>query len=324
MFFNDDYKAKLTNLSSTNIDSIIMLYADDYLNNDETKSDMQTFYQSIIDYNPTSINVDLVTANDMNISWKITVIGSRDTLLSKDMTDVLKVNGDSYRFYGNQQAAPVETKQRVIVELFTGTTCQNCPYAESALENLKTELGNKFSYIEYHYYHDPLEIDTNVELYNYYGVNSLPSAIFQGQNSLGNFQDETINYFRDVINDYAEMDAIVHLDSLSYSIAGTNLTGRVKLTFDDATLENLKLKYTVVEKISDVENHNGELCKQVALVNGWKDITATDGFVNFTLEELPETLPDDVQIIVWVQRLDNNYNDETCKAYNVLEKDIER
>ena len=226
-------------------------------------------------------------------------------------------------FYGNQQQGQQISKQRVLVELFTGTLCQNCPYAESALEELKVQLGDKFSYVEYHHYMaDPLEIPVNSQLFSYYNLSGVPKAIFQGQTILDHYHEDTAETYENTIEHYAEIDATALLDSLSYSISETQLNGRIKIEFLNTDLDNLKLKAVLVEKVSDKTNFSGELCKQVVFAYSETEIIPQTGFFDFSIADLPENIPNDTQIIIWIQRIDDTYSPDTCKVYNVYEEDI--
>ncbi len=321
--FFDEFSSVLIRLNSANIDSVMSYYSDNYLNNGQTKQDMRNFYSSLLNYNFTSFSVTDLNLNNLDISFKISLIDSTDTLFAKQIDDVLIKYDNSYRFYGNQESQQHNTKQRVMVILFTGTRCQNCPYSESALEELKEEMPNKFSYAEFHnYFGDPLEIPICDELYGYYQLSGVPQAIFQGQTIYGHFHDETVDTYREAINHYADMEAVAFLDSLTYSIEGNILNGSIKLSFNRQDIENLKLNAIVVEKESDVLNYNQQNCRQVVLAYSSTDIQPADGYVTFTISDLPEQLPDDSQIIVWLQTMDETYNPETCKVYNVIEEDI--
>jgi len=37
---------------------------------------------------------------------------------------------------------------------------------------------------------------------------------------------------------------------------------------------------------------------------------------------MPSTVPDDIVLYVWLQTLEDPYNADTCKIYNVIEEDI--
>ncbi len=50
----------------------------------------------------------------------------------------------------SQENLPVDSNQNVLVELFTGHQCSNCPAAETTIEQLKKLYGEKLNIIVYH------------------------------------------------------------------------------------------------------------------------------------------------------------------------------
>ena len=322
--FFENFKSILTRLDTTNVDTIMTFYSDDYLNDGQTKDDMKNFYNSLLsEYNFNQLNIELLSLEDYSISFRISLLSKADTLFSEIINDVLSKRDNSYLFIGNQEMPESPTKQKVMVILFTGTRCQNCPYAEEALEELKAEIPNKFCYAEFHRYPaDPLELPFCRELFQFYGLSGVPQAIFQGDAIYGHFHNNTADYYRDFINHYAEMDAKVILDSLTYTISDFVFNGRVKLTFLDNNLENLKLISVLVEKDSEVLNYNHEHCKQVVYAYSATEIQPINGFVDFNIGDLPETIPDDSQVIIWAQSMRDNFIQNETNIYNVLEVDI--
>jgi thiol-disulfide isomerase/thioredoxin len=78
--------------------------------------------------------------------------------------------------------APAQTTRSVLVELVTGTWCPPCQGGEGALDRLANEYPlTELSILEYHAYNgDPYEVPGNQERASYYGIGSVPTAVFDG------------------------------------------------------------------------------------------------------------------------------------------------
>jgi len=299
--------------------SVMTYYSDTYLNDGAEKADMQNLYESLAAASPDSvaIEMDILSEFDYKVSYRIMTAGVDTTII-----DYAQAQRDSFLFIGNQVAPAVP--QKVLVELFTATTCVNCPYADDALKQLKDEYGDQFYYIEYHL-GDQLDID-NDEIYIYYDMTNdgIPQSMFQGQVKVIGGGEDTYDEYDFTLNTFFDQDALAEIKDFSYTISDT-LYGQVKIRKNDALpLEDLYIKYVLVEKVSSVVNvHSHKYCEQVAIAKGMKNIGEED-FSNpipFTLG-MPSTVPEDIVLYVWLQTLEDPYNADACKIYNVIEEDI--
>jgi len=300
------------------VQSIMAYYSDTYLNDGVEKSDMENLYTSLADASPDSvaIEIDILTESEYKVSYRIVTAGVDTTII--DYAQALR---DSFLFIGDQVVPPIP--QKVLVELFTATTCVNCPNADAALKQLKTEYGDQFYYIEYHWT-DELDIGA-INLLEYYNMDySIPQSMFQGQVKVVGGGADTYDQYNFTLSTLVADDALVEIKDFFYARSDT-LHGQVRIKKNDAVpLENLYLKYVLVEEVSSVVNvHSHKYCEQVVIAKGMKNISNEDleNPVSFKLE-MPPAVPDDIVLYIWVQTLADPYNADTCKIYNVIEEDI--
>jgi len=302
-----------------NIANIMEYYAENYLNDGMDKDDMQDLYIDISEALIDSIEVEIEVLSDAEYKVAYRFLAP-DAGVDTTVVDYALAQRDSFLFIGNQ-IDPV-VPQKVLVELATATTCVNCPYAEEALKQLKNTLGDQFYYIEYHMF-DDLDFG-NYEFFAYYDMlGTIPQSIFQGQVRVTGGGNETYDEYYNAITSFFDIDALAQIENFYYTL-GDTLTGEVSIDKkDELPMTNLYLKYALVEQESRVLNHVGENCEQVVIAKGKKFIGDADLSqpVNFNLE-MPDEIPDDIKFYIWLQTLDNTYNANTCKIYNVIEENI--
>jgi len=299
------------------VTSIMSYYSDTYLNNGMEKTDMQALYDSLASASPDSvaIEIDILSEFYYKVSYRIVTAGVDTTII-----DYAQAQRDSFLFIGNQVAPPIP--QKVLAEVITGTWCTNCHYAEEALQQLKHEYGDSLYYIEYHW-NDVLDVGA-IEVIQYYGMSySAPQAMFQGQVNVTGGGTETYDQYLNTFTALSVEDALAQLLDFSYTLTDT-LSGQITIDKDDTLpLEDLYLKYTLVEKVSSVTGDTGRPCEQVVIAKGMKDISNEDLELPVSFElEMPSTVPDDIVLYIWLQTLEDPYNADTCKIYNVIEEDI--
>ena len=303
---------------SDDVASIMSYYSDTYLNDGMVKSDMQALYNSLAAVSPDSvaIEIDILNEAEYKIFYRIMTAGVDTTII-----DYAQAQRDSFLFIGNQISPAVP--QKVLVELFTATTCVNCPNADAALKQLKTEYGDQFYYIEYHWT-DQLDIGA-IDLLEYYNMDySIPQSMFQGQVKVVGGGADTYDQYNFTLNTLVAVDALAEIKDFSYTRSNT-LHGQVRIKKNDAVpLENLFVKYVLVEEVSSVVNiYSHKHCEQVAIAKGMKFIGDEDfsNPISFDLA-LPSTVPEDIVLYIWLQTIEDPYNADTCKIYNVIEEDI--
>ncbi|RLC51721.1 MAG: hypothetical protein DRH79_05785 [Candidatus Cloacimonadota bacterium] len=314
-----------------NIPGIMTLYHDDYSNNGTTKQDMEDFYTSFTLINtPITLSATLIdTTLNNEIEWRLIATELSGTVfMDTTFTDVLLPTGDSFLFYGNQA-----DMKNIVVELFTGQWCTYCPNAEDALHNLKIQYGSRISYVEYHF-NDYLA--SNTSPITYYPVTGFPFCIVNG-NALSFVGAETVEEAQDNIENamipLLQEQPLISLSDLQAAVTDTLLTGSIKIELDTSlTSYNLKLVAVLLDDSNDQYlNHHGDPHLNIALHRTTLDISSHDlsepvTFEIQNLDDLPvwyinnnAGLPDDLSLVIWIQFLEDEYNQDTCTIYNVIQ-----
>jgi len=222
----------------------------------------------------------------------------------------------------------------VVIEMFTAISCVNCPIVEDALHNLKEEYGSKLSYVEYHI-NDVLD-PGNIPLMVYYeSTGLLPYTVINGNaeiitGSSGTIQQE----IEDIITPLMEQSVLAKLIDGQVSINGNILSGSVQVELDGSiSLDNLTLVAVLSEKYStEHQNHSGENLHNIELKRETVNISSLNlqDPVEFTIPDLDqlalgyEQLPEDLILTLWIQTLEDPYNENTCTIHNVIEIEIIR
>jgi len=313
-----------------NIPGIMTLYHDDYNNNGTTKQNMEDFYTSFTLVNtPITLSATLIdTTLNNEIEWRLIATElSGSVFMDTTFTDVLLPTDDSFLFYGNQA-----DMRNVVVELFTGQWCPNCPNAEEALHNLKAQYGSRLSYVEYHI-GDQLAGDFP-GIFNYYpNAGGLPFGIVNGNEYLfyGAPSIEAIQAdIEAAITPLLQEQIIVSMNDVISYISGNILTGSVMIELDSSVpLTDLKLVAVLMEDFNDeyVNSHGGPH-RNIAIKRSDTNLTDVDLTqpVTFEISELDNlpawyfgVLPDDLTLVLWVQTMEASYNQSTCAAYHVVQ-----
>ncbi len=308
----------LEDLMFGDIDDIMTYYADNYLNDGMDKGDMHDLYQDISEslIDSVDIEIEILSEEEHKVEYRFFAL---DAGIDVSIIDYAQAQRDSFLFVGNQ-ITPVKP-QKILVETCTAIWCSNCHFAEDALKQLKDTYGDKFYYMEYHM-GDALDIG-NYDLFSYYSMDFAPQSMFQGQYRVTGGGDETYDEYNNSLTSLFDIDALAQLEDFSFSL-GDTLHGQISIDGkDELPLQNLYLKYALVERVSSVVGYTGEPCEQVVIARGKKYIGDEDLSqpVQFTLE-MPHDVPDDVVLYIWLQTLDNPFDPTTCKIYNVVEETI--
>lgn len=322
--FFADFSAAMALLNDNSLPDLMLFYHENYNNNGVLKEDVEAFYTQILTDNPNpqfTANLDNYDEN-LNIEWHLQVTDTNRVIIVDTMfTDVLLAQNDYFCFYGNQIAPP--EVQKVLIELGTALWCTSCPYAEAALHDLKNQYGDQLYYIEYHH-SDQLAVPGNVDILDYYGVTLLPGGIFQGQTIISSGNDTTYDVYYETLQGFLNQPAHAFLNDFSFEINGQVLNGNIMIDIDETvSQDNLVLKYTLVEEVTQYQNYFQEPCLQAAIANGQVCVAANDLSlpVYFALN-LPADLPADTKFYIWLQTIADIYDPETCRIYNVIETDI--
>ncbi|MBT3168883.1 MAG: hypothetical protein HN952_03310 [Candidatus Cloacimonetes bacterium] len=322
-----------TILPTEDVSDIMNFFHNDYSNNGLIKSDVEIFYKAFSYINmPLTFEATIIDTNAFTIDWRllVTSLDSETTFMDTLMSDVLIETEDSYQFYGNQA-----DMRNVVIELFTGQWCSNCPSAEEALHNLRMQYGSRFSYVEYHV-GDQLAGDF-ADVFGYYpNTGTLPLGIVNGNANIiysAPSAEEVQTEIETAIIPLLQEPPLISLTDIQTNLTDSLLTGSVQIEVDTAiSTNNLTLVAVLMEDYNEeYPNHHGDPHHNIALKRVTIDISALnlDDPVNFEINELdvlPQWymdnatgLPEDITLVIWVQTLETPYNQNTCTAYNTIE-----
>lgn len=332
VFFTTFADSIETILPAEDVSGIMDFFHNDYSNNGLIKSDIEIFYKAFSYVNmPLIFEATIIDTNTFAIDWRLLVTSpdSETTFMDTIISDVLIKTEDSYKFHGNQA-----DMRNVMVEMFTAISCVNCPTVEEALHNLKEQYGSRFSYVEYHI-NDILD-SGNIPLMMYYeSPGYLPYTIINGNAEIITGSSSTIQQdIENVIIPLMEQPVLAKLVDAQADINENTLSGSVQIELDGSIqTDNLNLVAVLMEKLStEHQNHNGENLHNIVLKREAFDMSAFNlqDPVTFTIPDLDqlatgyEQLPEDLILVLWIQTLEDPYNEDTCTIHNVIEMEITR
>ena len=322
--FPSSFKETIENLNQFNYQEIRVFFSEDYKNGSWGKDEMVDYLTHFLFYGENvTLHTDSVFVSYSNLSshWNFTAISEdREILADTTFIDYLIKENEEYKFYGDQEGS-----QKILVELFTSITCTYCPLVENALHNLRFKYSSRLKYTEYHI-GDALDCG-NMQLLSYYpGHGVLPLTIIHGNAAIIEGASEEIEEDIDaVITPIMNETPTVELYDLQASLEADQLTGSVILDVETSiSTDDLYLKFVILEDFNtEYYNFNGDHLHNVVWAR--EEISLSDSnfddSIQFAITDLSD-LPDDITLIVWVQTLEDPYNSNTCKVYNVIEKSL--
>ena len=267
----------------------------------------------IIDSYDQNPNYTFTTNGDFPVTLKVS-----DGIYENIITKIITVIGKS-----------------VIVELFTGQWCSNCPSAEEALHNLRMQYGSRFSYVEYHV-GDLLAGDFS-DIFGYYpNTGTLPLGIVNGNAHIiysAPSIEEVQAEIEAAITPLLQEPLLALLTDVQTNLTDISLTASIQIEIDPSILtDNLSLVAVLMEDYNeDYPNYHGDPHHNIALKRISVDISTLilDDPVSFEITELdilPQWymdnstgLPEDLTLVIWVQTLETPYNQNSCAVHNVIE-----
>ncbi len=141
----------------------------------------------------------------------------------------------------------------VLLEMFTGTWCSACPYAARAADQLKNEVGDSLSVIEYHLSDDYSFTGGNVRS-NYYNIQYVPTAEFDGIVEEIGGDTSTYSIYRNYFNQRKVLPKYFNINMTAlYRIHQGNGYVVANISpIDTMPHGNLKLRYAIAE--TDIEH----------------------------------------------------------------------
>ncbi|MBM4398783.1 MAG: thioredoxin family protein [Candidatus Cloacimonetes bacterium] len=324
-------------ITATDVSAVIEFYDDDYLHNNQNKTQREEFYlglfntKSVLNFQISILSQQTIGINDTlsALTWRLTVTNAADeTVADSTFTGekVIKRN-NKWLLYGNRDICcpPVTYKQRVFIEHFTGKYCASCPEVADDLHQLQEALPNQVTYLAYHI-SDQMDIG-NYDVMEYYAITNQPAIVIQGETKVIGHNENNYQLFYQKANQIANTNAQIHLTNLNYTITGQTMSGSVRLIMLDQNLDTnpLKLKFAIYDKVSAQHSYypSGYPCRNVVLAKGTKALQGADFSqpVNFNLP-FTGTLPDDSYLVIWVQITPDPF-ENNAKVYNGLESFIQ-
>ncbi len=177
--------------------------------------------------------------------------------------------------------------------------------------------------------YDDLQLPESIELQNYYSAGFLPYTIIQGTDEIQGTPDGLENLIISYIDPILEQTTLIELLDLNIEMTRDQLDCSVQINIEPGTdITDYYLKYVLVEDEStEYFNHAHENLHNIGIAADQLSLeTETlEQPVEFNLElvNLPYPLPDDITLVVWIQKLEETYNESTCRVYNVIEKSVE-
>jgi hypothetical protein len=321
-------------VTATDLQSVMSFYAEDYLHNGQYKSDREGWFQNMLEQHPGCFfNIDLLSQRQDNdslaaVNWRLTITDNFKSLLA-DSTfideQLIKRNG-TWLLYGNRDDCGCNpaVNQTVLLEYFTFQTCPNCPIVEELLHNLYNSFAGRMTYLEYHL-NDPMAIPPNYGVFQYYGLTNMPVTVFQGETVIYGNNDDNETVYTQLIQNLSSQPARIGLEQLHYTMPGDTLNGTIHLEIKDPgiTQDNLKLKYVLMEKVSDVYVNAAQVpCMNVVLAAGTQSLAGVDlqQDVSFSLV-YANPLPSDAYLVIWTQELLADFNNAST-VYHALESHV--
>jgi len=148
-------------------------------------------------------------------------------------------------------------ERTVMLELFTATYCQGCPYADAAAERLLRVVGpDRVSVIQYHVtFADELRINESDDRWNSHGSPSLPSLCVDGElksTGANSFEEAYQEYFS-LVTESLQNETPVSL-MLDHHLAGGTVI--LNASLDSSAVisgENLSLRFVLFENLVEAD-----------------------------------------------------------------------
>jgi thiol-disulfide isomerase/thioredoxin len=311
------------------------LFSDNYFNNNMSRDEMIGYFGSFFLIDPDAVfNASEVNISpSLSLSWRFKAISnSKEILTDEVFSDFLISENDGYLLYGNQNNA-----RKVVIELFTGQWCSNCPNAEEALHNLRSKYGSRFKYAEYHI-GDQMATDDNFSVLSYYpNIGSVPFAVVNGNAgfiynalSVESFETEIENMIVPLLTQTPKAT----FENIDYTLTSSELTGSVQINLTTLETEYLQLVAVLMEDHNfDYTNYNGVPHNNIVLKRSSKDLSNEDLSlpITFQIDDLldlaayyQQQLPEDLTLLLWLQTITIPYNELICQIYDVLEIPVQQ
>jgi thiol-disulfide isomerase/thioredoxin len=320
--FVGSFTEKLENAFKTGeFDDVADLYSESYLNDGKDKGEVLQYYINLMNTVSAEVIVKRLSLNKSTLTFSFKIENSSNEI-EEIFDEFCSYDNKNYRIIGNGKEVEepeVREDARILVELFTGTWCPNCPNVESALHNLKQEMGDKFYYLEYHF-QDSFKTN-HMDLLNYYKLpQSLPISIIQGDTKIATGNQNSYSEYKYALEQKLNKEASVWFENFTYRVDNNSLTFELDIKKEMTISSTFELRWALVDKETTVKNKAGDNCQNVVIIKGSVSLTE-DSFTNgiTVVIDLPSYTFSKPYVTVWVQNVEQPYNSETSLVYNVKE-----
>ncbi|MDP8211443.1 MAG: hypothetical protein P9M05_11555 [Candidatus Stygibacter australis] len=319
-----EFDSSLSTANAEDVSGIMNWYSDDYLNDAETKIDIEHEYLSYyFEYgDDLMLNAMILEYWKTNrIVFEIWGTLADSTFVIAEKEDHFIISSGDYKFYGNQVSPPPLNPELpvVMVQYFTATNCGNCPLVGTKLEEMHNELGEQIVVLEYVNDEDPG--DTYMPEALYYGAGTAPTSILQGDYTIISASEASLAAYQSRYDQALSEPLIFRFTSLELATSGDTVIGT--LTWEELgelSGENLQLRSVLLEEEPDLHYIDSPVYFANYVIGGAAidyDGTSTSAEISVT-SGMP--LPEKWSMVVWLQDRVANASANGAHIYNVIKK----
>jgi len=319
-----DFASSLSSTTADDLTGVMNWYSDNYKNDLKTKFDIQLEYQSYFEEYGDSLALQ---ANIIGywkthrIKYELRGSYARESFLITEKEDYLIKDGEDYIFYGNQVAPPPLNPEFpiVMVQYFTSTTCVNCPFVASLLDEMHDELGEQIVILEYISDEDPG--DMYFPEVNYYETYVQPTSMVQGEYTIIGAGGASLAAYQSRYEQALAEPLIFRFTSLELALSGDTVTGT--LTWEELgelNGANLQLRAVLLEEEPDLHYTASSVYFANRVIGGAEqDCDGMLSPVEISVNSgMP--LPEKWSMVVWLQDRVDDPSLNGAHIYNVIKK----
>jgi len=320
-----EFGNSLSAASPDSLDEIMNWYSVDYMNDLNTKFDIQLEYQSYFEEYGDSLTLQAEIIEywkSSRITYELRGILAKESFLINEKEDYLIKNDENYIFYGNQVAPPPLDPELpvVMVQYFTSTTCGSCPLVASLLEDMHNELGGQIVVLEYIYDKDPG--DVYYHEVTYYETYEQPTSIVQGDYTIISAGEADLASYESRYDQALSEPLIFRFTSLELALSGDTVTGTLSWEeLGELSGENLQLRAVLLEEEPDLYYTTAQsVYFDNRVIGGAEmDYDSTSSTAMISVNS-GISLPEKWSMVVWLQDRVDDPSISGAHIYNVIKK----
>ncbi|MCF7913048.1 MAG: thioredoxin [Candidatus Cloacimonetes bacterium] len=319
------FNLSLSAASLDSLDGVMNWYSEDYLNDNDTKSDIEHEYMSyFLEYGPdlmlSAKNMEYWKTNRIVFKIWITLPDTSFAIAEKE--DFLIETDGNFIFYGDQIDPPPLNPEFpvVIMQYFTSTTCGSCPLVAEKLEEMLNTYGGQLVVLEYISNQDPGSVYMPEALY--YNAGEQPTSIVQGEYPIIGSEAAALSAYKSRYEQALADTMVFRFTSLDLTISGNTVTGSVNweelLEFSG---ENLQLRAVLLEEEPDLHYSTAPSVYFENRVLGAAELDYDETASSAAISVVSNIeLPEKISLVVWLQDRVENASISGAHIYNVIKK----